>query len=696
MENHNINTNVAQIILPPDMELRKIKKPKPKTSSAKKEVLKKLKETLKTFDTALSVASSKNVTIPAELGMLPDNIAEINSVKELKELTSTLESRTQAINQLVAQGGQQQRTNGLFQEGMGGGGGQRIPVGTPYQPQIQPQLLPSGGMFPRPAPPIVPSTTGGVDPSQVPDSDAEKTLEQLRQEILSKLSPEDKAKAEAEMEQAPQTPADPNIPDTPTSPTGSGDVEPVAPTTLYQTDLGFDIGGGKKVNLQSPAGFTDVYREYRQYIESLTSKIVKIDKGVIELPLLEEQQLNRTRNDILDKHDQWLKSLTPDQKQFVDSNTTLSQLDSQLLEITTLDPKDVIKKIAKASGTQIDQITSGITKTEEATTKDATAKRFLNRLDGTKTQFDKIVRIINNNTGLNKDEVIFKQIEDIQQIQVSMDRIYDGLTGPQKVSVENEYQQFRLQSTDLVQGIERMKFEPSSSIITADGKIQRNTTEPDPQTPGSPETPKTPKTPTPGSGDTEPPGLVGPGQEVEPPKKERLIDPTDPQANPPPEDDPTEPDPTDPDDTPPEPGDPKKLTKSGKSVRVPVSKRILSILSDLEAFATNDKSYFTQKRYERLIEILNSSALNKLIDRQVLTIGINDLPPVARKGGKPTGRNAAARKLIQTQILDKVLSKSIPSVITTTKYLPPPPPPPPPPRPFSSDSSNPLEMGFGF
>ena len=43
MNSQNINTNVAQIVLPPDMELRKIKKPKKKSSLEKKKLLKELK-----------------------------------------------------------------------------------------------------------------------------------------------------------------------------------------------------------------------------------------------------------------------------------------------------------------------------------------------------------------------------------------------------------------------------------------------------------------------------------------------------------------------------------------------------------------------------------------------------------------------------------------------------------------------------
>jgi hypothetical protein len=56
MENNNINTNVAQIILPPDMELRKIKKPKPKTSSQKKEVIKKTERRITSIRYSVSIS----------------------------------------------------------------------------------------------------------------------------------------------------------------------------------------------------------------------------------------------------------------------------------------------------------------------------------------------------------------------------------------------------------------------------------------------------------------------------------------------------------------------------------------------------------------------------------------------------------------------------------------------------------------
>ena len=115
---------------------------------------------------------------------------------------------TNQINQLISQGASQARTVGLFQEGMIG---QRQGIIPAIQPRvINEQRIPQERPIEiRPIPPIIPSKKP-IDPSQIPDDSAEKTLEEIRNEILNKLSPEDKAKAEKEMEdEKPVTPPEP-------------------------------------------------------------------------------------------------------------------------------------------------------------------------------------------------------------------------------------------------------------------------------------------------------------------------------------------------------------------------------------------------------------------------------------------------------------------------------------------------------
>lgn len=601
MDSTNINTNVAQIILPPDMELRKIKKPKPKTSPEKKKVLEKLKQTLKEYDTALSVAGSKNVTIPAQLGMLPDNITQINSIKELKALTETLQSRIQTINQLVAQGAQQQRTAGLFNEGPSNIGIPRAP--TRFEPQRQPQIIPQTPIAPAPMQPI-PSGTGGVEPTKVDDSDAEKTLEQLRQEILDKLSPEDRAKAEAELEKERQTPQEPQIPEEPTTTTDSG--EPMNPQVPeLETDIGFDIGGGKKIDLKSPPGWTDIYSQYRQYIEGLTQQIVKIDDGIFELPPFQEQQLNETRNDILDQHDKWLKSLTTQQKAFMDSDMNLRQLDSGMLKELTLDPKDVIREIAKAQNIEIKQITDKKTITEEKTPADENAKQLETKIKQAFTEFDKIIMEANSAGGLTKKDILADQEREVQNILQNIDKEYNKLEGKEKVSIESVYQGFRQKALNLMRNIERMKNEDIE--MDEEGNIIQRVRPRPPQEDapeGRPPVVAEPDIPIPA-------GEPGGAQPVKRGSKLR----------------------------------------TGKFLKVTVSNALRGSLGNLDEFSSKPRTQFTESRYSDIVAVMGSDKLKPLLDMNALRIGLADLPPPTN----PKQRNPAARELVKEQIIDKVV-----------------------------------------
>jgi hypothetical protein len=612
MDSTNINTNVAQIILPPDMELRKIKKPKPKTSPEKKKVLEKLKQTLKEYDTALSVAGSKNITIPAQLGILPDNITQINSIKELKALTETLQSRIQTINQLVTQGAQQQRTAGLFNEGPSNIGIPRAP--TRFEPQRQPQIIPQQPIAPSPVQPI-PSGTGGVEPTKVPDSDAEKTLEQLRQEILDKLSPEDRAKAEAQMEKERQTPQDPQIPDEPTTPTGSAEpMNPEIPPTLdpeiqLETDLGFDIGGGKKIDLKSPPGWTDIYSQYRQYIEGLTQKIVKIDDGIFELPPFDEQQLNETRNDILDEHDKWLKLLTTQQKAFMDKDMNLRQLDAGMLKELTLDPKDVIREIAKAQKIEIKQITDKKTITEEKTPADENAKQLESKIKQAYTQFDKISMEANAAGGLTKKDILQDQEIEVRNILENIDKGYDKLDGKEKVSIESVYQSFRNTALNLMRNIVRMENEDVQ--IDEQGNIIEKV-KPRPPAEDAPEGRPKPDVPIPAGepGGAQPDAPVVAGPDIS--------------------------------------GGGTKL-RSGKFTIVPVKQSVRGALNLLDELVSNPRKQLTGKREIAVTEIVQYNKLQPFLNVPRITTLINDLPPTNPE------RKASFINIVDDEIIKKVL-----------------------------------------
>ena len=83
---NNTNTNVVQINFPKDMEIRKIKKKSKPKSNRKKKALEDVKEALQAYDQAVAEAGDKKIKIPQELAEMPQDIKQINTIKELEEL----------------------------------------------------------------------------------------------------------------------------------------------------------------------------------------------------------------------------------------------------------------------------------------------------------------------------------------------------------------------------------------------------------------------------------------------------------------------------------------------------------------------------------------------------------------------------------------------------------------------------------
>ena len=85
--NVNKNNNIIYLDLGDfDLKPKTKKKPKKKKTDNKKKAVDNLKEVLSEFDNLLNQAQEKKIKIPEELGSLPSNIEDINTIKELKQL----------------------------------------------------------------------------------------------------------------------------------------------------------------------------------------------------------------------------------------------------------------------------------------------------------------------------------------------------------------------------------------------------------------------------------------------------------------------------------------------------------------------------------------------------------------------------------------------------------------------------------
>jgi hypothetical protein len=409
-KNINTNTNIAQIILSDKHEIRLKKKPKKKSSNKKKEALEKVKSALQQYDVAINTAKSKNIPIPEALGKLPDNINQINSISELNALALDLQNRILQINELIQKGSS--RATGLFREIAGPQQRGFIPI----QQQIQPQIIPNQQIPKQPIQPIQPQQP--VSPQKQEDDDAEKTLDELQKEILSKLDPEDRAKAEAQFEKErqerqSQQPVQPEIPQ-PETDTDTDDESPV--DSNFEMINGLEGIDGRTINnLKAPIGWATIYSEYRQLIKSLIADIIKIDGDEYNLPKSEDRDIQERQEQLLKEYNAWLNSLNKTQTDYLDTDMTLQTLDNSLIRDLQTPPTELLQRIAKEQGKDINVYSGTASKTEQKESRSLSPQA---------EEFKK--QLINNQKGINSllekaSRQTFKNDTDKQL------RIYDGI-----------------------------------------------------------------------------------------------------------------------------------------------------------------------------------------------------------------------------------------------------------------------------
>ena len=190
---NNINNNIAQIIFPKDVEIRKVRKrPKKKKNNRKKKAIEALKEALQQFDMAVDEAQQHNIQIPQALGHLPSNVDQLNTIKEIEALTQNILSRYSQIQQLVANGVKSARMNDLFGEV----GSETIPTpvaGAMAQPveqqmELQRAIAPLSQELtpPQVLTPII------KNQSSSQTSVAERELDRIESEVQAKVKEEGK------------------------------------------------------------------------------------------------------------------------------------------------------------------------------------------------------------------------------------------------------------------------------------------------------------------------------------------------------------------------------------------------------------------------------------------------------------------------------------------------------------------------
>ena len=143
--NVNKNNNIIYLDLGDyDLKPKTKKKPKKKKTDNKKKAVDELKEVLSEFDNLLEQAQENKIKIPEELGSLPNNIEDINTIKELKQLTNDIINRNQQIQILLEKGITETAPPqfGIIPINNPNTGMQiQTPQALPFQPGVQAQLV---------------------------------------------------------------------------------------------------------------------------------------------------------------------------------------------------------------------------------------------------------------------------------------------------------------------------------------------------------------------------------------------------------------------------------------------------------------------------------------------------------------------------------------------------------------------------
>ena len=485
--NNNINTNIAQIIFPPDMEIRKIrkKKKKPKDSKEKKEAIEDLKETLTEFDNLINEAQSNNIELNEELTSLPKDPSKLNSIKEVKELTADIRNRIQQIQQMIAE---QTKPRNMLLDGDVSVPFFRKPQLTPVIPSaVQPMIIPQRPIIPQ-AKPVIPTPT----PTAGRPSQAGKELDELRKEILDKLSPEERAEAEKQIgkideplpklddilereklleerkkqgdirekefnerlkrlkdleqmikeQQAQQKPPAPTKPVIP-------EKQEDQPDLITQ-----DVKVGEKfIKVKAPKGFFEIEDKFRRYIENVGFDAIKLDEGIYRIPDDKFVELKKEQQDILSEYNRWIGSLNNQEKEFINSDPTMIDFDKQIFDSLNLEPKDIVKQSLEAQGIEVKEITQG---TEQPIPEivgriklSESGKKYKTELEQATQRIEDLKTNLEN---FSEENIPIGEVRTIlgmvQSTAVEMDKGYTALATPDRAKIMVEKEEFNVLQTE--------------------------------------------------------------------------------------------------------------------------------------------------------------------------------------------------------------------------------------------------------
>ena len=330
--NNNVNNLVNQIIFPPDMELRKIRKRK-KRNNAKKKAKEALKDALKEYDTALDNAKQERVNLPQQLGVLPTALPQINSIREMNNLADDLRERVQQINNLIQEKRDEPTPEELrlirLRKFM------KIPEGSVSE-EIPPQLTPPpAGLVP------VPSISALT-------ADQTSEIDKIETEIMESQNPAERVKLEARLKMLERARKFRQMREKEEQEKEQKQTEIAEafadPELFIKTNLQVDMTGRDTGMITVPKGFDDLWNRTRMFLESLNFNFTQGFQGMGQYRLSSRdfENLKTDREQLRNDLNSFLEGLNPFQRQY---------MDGQILQSESVIPIQLLKEIRRILNT---------------------------------------------------------------------------------------------------------------------------------------------------------------------------------------------------------------------------------------------------------------------------------------------------------------------------------------------------------
>jgi hypothetical protein len=320
--NNNVNNLVNQIIFPSDMELRKIKKKKKKSNYKKKKAKEDLRDTLKAYDQSIETAKQNNIKLPQQLGTLPTSLPQINSIREMNQLTDDLRQRIVQINELVSSEKEptpEELRMIRFRKQMGLES--ESPLKQPQQPQIIPSVIPQ----PEPIqiiPSIIPKGPAVVPSISILSADQKSEIDNIETEIMESQNPADKIRLEARLKMMERAKLARDQKEKQAQTLAEARSALTDDTQFIKVSLQQGSRGTYSDSAIMPVGFDDLWNPIRQLYEGLifdfTQGASDFVGGQYRLDETQFETLQAGQEQLRTQFNSYISGLSPLQKQFLE------------------------------------------------------------------------------------------------------------------------------------------------------------------------------------------------------------------------------------------------------------------------------------------------------------------------------------------------------------------------------------------